>query len=82
MAEGCRRLHNEEFRNLYPSPNVDGVIKSRRMRLAVLVARMGAMNSVYRFFPGKPERKRPLGRLGVDGNVILEWMLGKEGGRL
>jgi hypothetical protein len=38
VAGGWRRLHNEEIHNLYPSPNVISVIKSRRMRLAVHIA--------------------------------------------
>ena len=57
-----RRLHNEELNDLYPSPNIVRVIKSRRMRLAVHVARMGEERGPYRVLVGKPERKRPLGR--------------------
>ena len=56
-----RRLHNEELNDLYSSPNIVRVIKSRRMRLAGHVARMGDERVVYRFLVGKPER-RPLGR--------------------
>ena len=55
-----RRLHNEELNDLYSSPNIVRVIKSRRMRWAGHVARMGEMRGVYRV--GKPEGKRPLGR--------------------
>jgi hypothetical protein len=40
-TEGCRKLHNEELHNLYSSPSIIIVMKSRRMRLAVHVARMG-----------------------------------------
>jgi hypothetical protein len=40
VAGGWRRLHNEELHNLYASPNITGVIKSRRMRLAWHVARI------------------------------------------
>jgi hypothetical protein len=43
VAGGSRRLHNEELHNLYTSPNIIGVIKSRRMRLAGHVARMAKM---------------------------------------
>jgi len=50
-------MHNEELNDLYSSPNVVRVIKSRRMRWARHVARMGE-----RFLAGKPEGKRPLGR--------------------
>ena len=57
-----RRLHNEEVNDLYSSPNIVLVIKSRRMRLAGHVARMGEERGVYRVLVGKPEGKRPLGR--------------------
>jgi len=55
-------LHNEELNDLYSSPNIVRVIKSRKMRWAGHVARMGEERGVYRFFVGKPEGKRPLGR--------------------
>jgi len=57
-----RRLHNEELSDLYTSHNIVGVIKSRRMRWAGHVARMGEERAVYRVLVGKPEGKRPLGR--------------------
>jgi len=57
-----RRLHNEELNDLYSSPNIVRVIKSRRMRWAGHVARMGEDRGVYRVLVGKPEGKRPLGR--------------------
>jgi hypothetical protein len=56
-----RRLHNEEINVLYCSPNIVRVIKSRRMRWAGYVARMGEERGVCRFLVGKPEGKRPLG---------------------
>jgi len=55
-------LHNEELNDLYSSPNIVRVIKSRRMRWAGHVARMGEERGLYRFLVGKPEGKRPLGR--------------------
>jgi len=55
-------LHNEEINNLYSSPNIVRVIKSRRMRWAGHVARMGEEKAVYRVLVGKPEGRRPLGR--------------------
>ena len=61
-----RRLHNEELNDLYCSPNIVRVIKSRRMRWAGHVARMGEEREVYRVLVGKPE-----GDLGVDGWIIL-----------
>jgi len=57
-----RRLHNEEPNDLYSTPNIVRVIKSRRMRWAGNVARMGEKREVYRFLLGKPEGRRPLGR--------------------
>jgi hypothetical protein len=55
-------LHNEELRDLYSSPNIIKIIKSRRMRWAGYVARMGEKRNAYRLLVGKPEGKRPLGR--------------------
>ena len=57
-----RRLHNEELNDLYSSPNIVRGIKSRRMRWAGHVARMGEERGVYRALLGKPEGRRPLGR--------------------
>jgi hypothetical protein len=57
-----RKLHNEELHNLYYSPNIIRMIKSRRIRSVGLVARMGAKRIAYRILLGKPEGKRPLGR--------------------
>ena len=58
----CRRLHKEELNDLYSSPNIVRVIKSRRMRWAGHVACMGEERGVYRVLMGKPEGKRPLER--------------------
>ena len=57
-----RELHNEELNDLYCSPNIVRVIKSRRMRWAGHVARMGEGRGVHRVLVGKPEGKRPLER--------------------
>ena len=57
-----RRLHNEELNDLYSSPNIVRVIKSRRMRWAGHVARMGEERGMYVVLVGKPEEMRPLGR--------------------
>jgi len=48
-----RRLHNEELSDMYSSPNIVRVIKSRRMRRAGHVARMGEERGVYRVLEGK-----------------------------
>jgi hypothetical protein len=57
-----RKLHNEELRDFYSSPSIIRTIKSRRMRWAGHVARMGVKRHAYRLLVGKPEGKRPLGR--------------------
>ena len=57
-----RRLHNEELNDLYSSPNIVRVIKSRRMRWAEHVARMVEKRGVYRVLLGKPEGRRPTER--------------------
>jgi hypothetical protein len=74
-----RKLHNDKLHDLYFSPNIARVIKSRRMRWAGHVARMGERRGVYRFLVGMSEGKRPLGRtrrryikmnlreIGIDG---------------
>ena len=69
-----RRLHNEELNDLYSSPNILRVIKSRRLRWAGHVARMGEERAVYRVLVGKPEGKNHWGDLGVDGWIILVWI--------
>jgi hypothetical protein len=57
MAGGWRRLHNEEFHNLYASLNIITVMKSRSMRI---VARMGGTRNAYKVLIRKPEGMRPL----------------------
>jgi hypothetical protein len=57
-----RRLHNEELNGLYSSPNISQLIKSRRMRCAGHIARMGEKRDAYRILVVRPEGRRPLGR--------------------
>jgi hypothetical protein len=57
-----RGLHNEELNDLYSSPNIFRVIKSRRMRWAGHVARMGEKKNAYRILVGRPEGRRQLWR--------------------
>jgi hypothetical protein len=57
-----RKLHNEELNNLYSLPSIVRVVKSRKMRWAGHVARMGEERGVHRELVGKPEGKKPLGR--------------------
>jgi len=58
----CRRLHNEELNDLHFSPNTVQVIKSRRMKWAGHVARVGERRGAYTVFVENPEGKRPFGR--------------------
>jgi hypothetical protein len=62
VTGGWRKLHNEELHNLFSSPSTIRIIKSRRMRWAGHVARMGEKRNVYRLLVGKAEGKRSLGR--------------------
>ena len=57
-----RKLHNEELNDLYSSPIIVRVIKSRRMRWAGHVAHMEEGRGVHKVLVGKPEGRRPLGR--------------------
>ena len=73
-----RKLHNEELNDLYSLPNIVRVVKSRRMRWAGHVARMGEDRVVQRVLVGKPERKRPLGRprRRWEDNIKMEGIVG------
>jgi hypothetical protein len=62
VTGGWRKLHNEELHNLHSSPSIIRLIKSRRLRWAGHVARMGKKRNAYRILVGKPEGKRPLER--------------------
>jgi hypothetical protein len=57
-----RKLHNEEFHDLYSSRNIIRIIKSRRMKWVEHVTRMREKRNAYRLLVGKAEGKRPLGR--------------------
>jgi hypothetical protein len=71
VTRDWRKFHNEKFCDLYSSSNINKVIRSRRMRWAVHVARMGERRGLHRVL-----RERALLKdLGVDGNIILEWIL-------
>jgi hypothetical protein len=62
VTEGQRKLHNEELHDLYSSPSIIRIMKSRRMRWVGYVVRIGEKRNAYRLLAGKPERKTPLGR--------------------
>jgi hypothetical protein len=65
-----RKLHNEELNDLYSLPNIVRMVKSRRMRWAEHVARMGEDRVVHRVLVGKPEGKSHWGDQDVDGRII------------
>jgi hypothetical protein len=69
-----RKLHNKELRDLYSSPNIIRTIKSRRMRWAGHVTRMGEKRTADILLVGKPGGKRPLGRPRRNwvGNIRME----------
>jgi hypothetical protein len=69
-----KKLHNEERNDLYCSPNIVRVFKSRRMRWAGHVARMEERRGINRVFVGEPGVKRPLGR---PRRIILRWIFRK-----
>jgi hypothetical protein len=62
VTGGWRKLHDEELHNMYSSPSIIRMIKSRRMRWVGHVAQMGKKRNACRILVGKPEGKRPLGR--------------------
>jgi hypothetical protein len=72
-----RKLHNEELNGLNSLPNIVRVIKSRRMRWAGHVARMGEGRGVYRVLVEKPEGKNRWGDQGVDGRIIVGCIFNK-----
>ena len=70
-----RRVHNEEFYDLYFSPNVIRVSKSRRMGLDGHVARMGAGQVRTGFWMGDLSERDHLEELGLERIVMLEWII-------
>ena len=72
-----RERHEEELNDLYTSPNIVWIIKSRRMQRAELVAPLEEGRVLYRVLVGKPEAKRPLGRTRLGGRIILRWIFRK-----
>jgi hypothetical protein len=76
MAGDWSRVHNEELRNLYISPYVVYVIKSKRMGCAVCVVCIGNMRNAYKILIRNTEGKRPLGRPGHkrEDNIKVDLM--------
>ena len=73
----CRKVHNEELNDLYSSPNILWVIKSRRMRWAKHVARMWEKRGVYRVWCGNLRERGRLEDPRVNEKLILRWILRK-----
>ena len=72
-----RKLHNEELNDLYSSPSIVRVIKSRRTRWARHVARMEERRGLYRGFEGNMMERDHVRDPGVDGRIILRWIFRK-----
>jgi hypothetical protein len=79
VTGGWRKLHNEELCDLYSSPCIIRTIKSRGMRWAGHVARMGEKRNAYRLLVGKPKGRRPLGRPWHRRVVNIRMDLGEVG---
>jgi hypothetical protein len=77
-----RKLRNEELHDLYSSPNIVRVIKSRRMRWAGHVARKGSREVCIGFWYGNLREINDWGDPGVDGRIILGWIFRKWGVRV
>jgi hypothetical protein len=71
------KLHNEELNNLYSSPSIVRVVKSRRMRLAGHVARMGRKEGCTGCWWGNLRDRGRWGDPDADGRIILSWIFRK-----
>jgi len=69
-----RRLRNEELSDLYCSPNIVRVIKSRKMRWAGNVARMGRGQPYTGFWQGNLKERDHFGDPGLNGGIIIRWI--------
>jgi hypothetical protein len=74
VTEEWRRLHDKELYALYSSPNIIRVIKSKRLRWARHVTRMGESSGTYRGLVGKREGRGQLENSDVEGRIILKWI--------
>jgi hypothetical protein len=81
VAGSWRRQQNEELHNLYASRNIIKVNRSRTMRRTWHVAHLVQMRNGYKIWSVKLKGKHSLD-LDVDGKIMLEWMLGKQDGKV
>jgi hypothetical protein len=72
-----RKLHNEELNDLFSLPNIVRVVKSRKMRWAGHVARMGEDRCLHRLLWGSLRERNYWGDPDVDGRIILRWIFRK-----
>jgi hypothetical protein len=77
LTEEWRKFHNEELHDLYSSPNILRVIKSRRMRCAWHVSRLGRGRACTEFWWGNLRERDHWGDPSVDGKIILRWIFNK-----
>jgi hypothetical protein len=82
MTGEWRKLRNEELHELYSSPNIVRVIKSRRMKWAGNVARMGRREECIGFWWGNLRERDHWGDPGLDGRIILGWIFTSGSGML
>jgi hypothetical protein len=75
LAGAWRRQSNGEFHNLYASPNIFRVIKSRGMTLTGHVARMGESKMHTKLWSEKMNGREHSEYIGIEGKIILEWSL-------
>jgi hypothetical protein len=75
--ESWRQFHNDELHSLYSSPNIVRVIKSRRIRWAGHVARMGRGEVFTGFWLGGPKVRDHWEDLGIRERITLSWTLGR-----
>jgi hypothetical protein len=78
VTRGWRKMHNEKLYNLYSSPNIIRMKKSR-MRWVKHAAYIRGMTNPYKILVRKPDGKRQLGRTNVHGRIPLKYILGKYG---
>jgi len=74
VTKDWRKLHNKECNDLYFSPNIFWVIKSRRMRWAGCVAHMGERRGVYSVWWRNLKERDHMGDTGIDGRITIKWI--------